>query len=443
MPELWAGTDAGKAAHHCTVIDTDGTKVLSRRVPNNEPELLELIGDVLALAEDGPVTWAVDLNAGGGALLIALLVNHGQRLLYIPGRTVHHASRGYRGDGKTDAKDAYVIADQARMRRDLQPLQEWDEIAVDLKILTARRYDLAADRTRAINRMRAQLLEYFPALERAFDYAASKAALILLGPVRAIFSGPRRRLRRLAALSESPEYAQYEGDPPPCDTPHPTPRTDPRRSPGQDLTGYQTPASLRRVGPNRLATWLKNRKVRGAQAMADAAVAAAQAQHTAVAGESTAAAVVNALARAVMALDDEIADIDAKIAVRFREHRHAEVVLSMPGMGLLLGAEFIACTGGDMDAFGTAGRLAGVAGLAPVPRDSGRISGNMRRPHRYHRRLLRVFYLSAQIAARFCLTSKAFYDRKRAEGKNHKQAILALARRRLDVLWALLRDQRH
>lgn len=58
--------------------------------------------------------------------------------------------------------DAYVIADQARTRRDLQPLQGRDEIAVDLKILTARRYVLAADRTRAINRLRAQLLEYFP-----------------------------------------------------------------------------------------------------------------------------------------------------------------------------------------------------------------------------------------------------------------------------------------
>ncbi|WP_392749572.1 IS110 family transposase [Streptomyces sp. LN590] len=387
MPELWAGTDAGKAAHHCTVIDTDGAKVLSRRVPNNEPEMLELIGDVLALAGEDPVTWAVDLNAGGGALLIALLVSHGQRLLYIPGRTVHHASRGYRGDGKTDARDAYVIADQARMRRDLQPLQEWDEIAVDLKILTARRYDLAADRTRAINRMRAQLLEYFPALERAFDYATSRAALVL-------------------------------------------------------LTGYQTPAGLRRIGASRLTTWLKNRKVRGAQAMAEAAVTAAQAQHTAVAGEKTAAAVVSALARAVLALDEEIAGIDAQIAARFHEHRDAEVVLSMPGMGPLLGAEFIACTGGDMDAFGSSGRLAGVAGLAPVPRDSGRISGNMRRPHRYHRRLLRVFYLSAQIAARFCPRSKAFYDRKRAEGKSHKQAVLALARRRLDVLWALIRDQR-
>ncbi|WP_093705282.1 MULTISPECIES: transposase [unclassified Streptomyces] len=95
VPELWAGTDAGKAAHHCTVIDADGTKVLSRRVPNNEAELLELIGNVLALAEDDLVTWAVDLNAGGAVLLIALLTSHGQRLLCIPGRTVHHASHSY------------------------------------------------------------------------------------------------------------------------------------------------------------------------------------------------------------------------------------------------------------------------------------------------------------------------------------------------------------
>jgi transposase len=387
MPELWAGTDAGKAEHHCTVIDADGMKVLSRRVPNSEAELLDLIRDVLALADGGEVTWAVDLNAGGAALLIALLTNHTQRLLYIPGRAVHHASGSYRGDGKTDAKDAFVIADQARMRRDLQPLQERDEIAVDLRILTGRRYDLTADRTRAINRLRAQMLEYFPALERTFDYSTSKAALLL-------------------------------------------------------LTGYQTPAGLRRIGPSRLTTWLKNRKVRGAQAVADAAIEAAHAQHTSIPGEKTAAAMVHTLARAVMDLDQEIAHTDALIEARFREHRDAEVITSMPGIGTLLGAEFIACTGGDMTSIGSSGRLAGIAGLAPVPKDSGRISGNMRRPHRYHRRLLRVFYLSAQVAARCCPTSRTFYERKRAEGKTHKQAILALARRRLDVLWALIRDQR-
>ncbi|WP_262699516.1 MULTISPECIES: IS110 family transposase [Streptomyces] len=390
MPELWAGTDAGKAEHHCTVIDAEGTKVLSRRVPNNETELLELLGEVLELADSSPVTWAVDLNAGGAALWITLLVNHGQKLLYIPGRTVHHASGAYRGSGKTDAKDAFVIADQARMRRDLLPLRETSEIAIDLKILTARRMDLSADRTRAINRLRAQMLEYFPALERSFDYSVSKTALIL-------------------------------------------------------LTGYQTPAALRRIGRARLATWLKNHGVRvgnHAKGAAEAAVTAAEAQFTAVPGEKTAAKMVHTLAREVMALDQEITEIEALIEGRFREHPDAEVITSLPGIGTMLGAEFIAATGGDMTAFGNPDRLAGVAGLAPVPRDSGKINGNLRRPRRYSRRLLRLFYLSTQVAAYSCPESKAFYQRKRSEGKSHKQAILALARRRLNVLWALIRDHR-
>ncbi|QUQ68807.1 IS110 family transposase [Kutzneria sp. CA-103260] len=385
MPELWAGVDAGKTHHHCTVINTDGTKVLSRRVANNEADLLELIGDVRELASD--VLWAIDLNAGGGALLIALLVNHGQKLLYIPGRTVHHASGSYRGDGKSDAKDALVIADQARMRRDLHPVTTGDEIAVELRILTARRYDLAADRTRAINRLRAQLLEYFPALERAFDYSKSKAALVL-------------------------------------------------------LTGYQTPAALRECGQDQLASWLRGRKVRNSAAVAATTVKAAQAQFTTIPGVATAAAMVARLAKGMMALDEEIAETDTLIEGRFRRHRHAAAVLSMPGIGPLLGAEFIALTGGDMTVFGSADRLAGVAGLAPVPKDSGRVQDNLRRPHRYNRRLLRMFYLSAQVATRWCPTSKAFYDRKRREGKTHKQATLALARRRLSVLWALIRDNR-
>lgn len=316
MPELWAGTDAGKAEHHCTVIDTGGKRRLSRRVANDEDTLLQLIADVLALSEGEPVTWAIDLNAGGAALMIALLTDNGQKILYIPGRTVHHASGSYRGNGKTDAKDAFVIADQARMRRDLQTMHRGDDISVDLRILTSRRLDLAADRTRAINRMRAQMLEYFPALERAFDYSTSKASLVL-------------------------------------------------------LTGYQTPSALRRVGKSRLAVWLKNRKVRNFNVVAAAAVAAAEAQHAVVPGEKLAAAVVAKLAREVMALDEEIAETDALIEGRFREHPHAEVILSMPGIGPILGAEFIAHTGGDMSVYGSSDRLAGVAGLGAGPEGLG------------------------------------------------------------------------
>ncbi|MFJ7781096.1 transposase, partial [Streptomyces albidoflavus] len=150
----------------------------------------------------------------------------------------------------------------------------------------------------------------------------------------------------------------------------------------------------------------------------------------------------HSLAGEVMALNEKIAETDKLIEGRFRRHRNAEVIASMPGIGVLLGAEFLAATGGDMGAFAGPDRLASFAGVSPVPRDSGKVSGNLHRPTRYSRRLQRVFYTSALISIRCCDESRRFYDRKRAEGKRHSQAVMALARRRVNVLWALLRDGR-
>jgi transposase len=384
VARIWAGLDIGKEHHHCVVIDADGRRLLSRRILNDEAALLALISDVREISAE--VLWAADLNHGGASLVIALLAGQGQPVAYLTGLAVHHASGTYRGEGKTDARDAFVIAGQARMRRDLGMLRPGDEIAVDLRILTARRADLVEDRTRQISRLRAQLLEIFPALERAFDYSKSKAALVL-------------------------------------------------------LTGYQAPAAIRHAGLAGLESWLRSHQARNASAVARAAVAAAQAQHTAIQGESQGAAVVARLAAEVMSLDEQIAEVGVLIEARFRDHPLAAVILSMPGIGPVLGAEFIAATGGDMTAFGTADRLAAFAGLAPAPRDSGRITASLHRPRHYHRGLLRVFYLSAMISVRTCPASRTYYDRKRAAGKTHTRALLALSRRRINVLWAMIRDR--
>ena len=148
------------------------------------------------------------------------------------------------------------------------------------------------------------------------------------------------------------------------------------------------------------------------------------------------------LAGEVMTPGARIRQIDLRIQDRFRRHRAAAVITSLPGIGTLLGAEFLVATGGDMAAFASADHLAGYAGLAPAPRDSGRRTGNLHRPRRYNRQLNRVFYTSALVSITCSPQSRAFYDRKRAEGKKHTQAVLALARRRVNVLWALLRDNR-
>ena len=387
MPTLWAGVDSGKTAHHCVVINTAGMVLLSRRVSNDETELLELIAMVVDLGEgEGEdVCWATDLNGGGAALLITLLAAHGQRLVYLPGRVVHHAAATYRGAGKTDAKDARIIADQARMRTDLQPVRGGDQISVDLRMLTARRADLVCDRVRAINRLRATLLEYFPALERAFDYSKSKAALAL-------------------------------------------------------VSEYSTPDRLRRVGVSRLAGWLRKRGCRNSDAIAATAVDAAHQQSTSLPAERIGSELVARLAGEITAIDRDLVELDAQLTARFHQHEAAEILLSLPGFGPVLAATFLANIGGNLDGFDTVDRLAAVAGLAPVPYDSGRISGNLHRPRRFNRRLLRTCYLAALSSLKNSPSSRAFYDRKRREGKSHKQALIALARRRINVIWAMLRD---
>lgn len=161
------------------------------------------------------------------------------------------------------------------------------------------------------------------------------------------------------------------------------------------LTGYQTPAAIRARGQARLRTWLAKRKVRNAHQVAADALAAAKEQHTVVPGQDVAASIVADLATQLLSLDERIQDLDARITDTFRSHPQAAIIESLPGMGPILGAELIAGTG-DLGGYPNAGRLASAAGLVPVPRDSGRRTGNLHRPTRYSRKLRRVFYLSAQ-----------------------------------------------
>ena len=167
MDKAWAGIDAGKEFHWAHVLDAAGRELLSRKVENDEADISRLIDEALSLAEE--VLWAVDQPGGGAALLLALLWEHDQKVLYVPGLSVDRARDAYRGESKTDARDGRVIADQARMRPDLGELEPGEEEIAELQLLLARRRDLVTDQSRTITRLREALLSLFPALERALD----------------------------------------------------------------------------------------------------------------------------------------------------------------------------------------------------------------------------------------------------------------------------------
>ncbi|QOH59392.1 IS110 family RNA-guided transposase [Rhodococcus rhodochrous] len=382
---LWAGVDVGKEHHWICVLDTSGAVVLSRRCDNDEATIRAVITEIDALAET--VSWTVDLTTAYVTLLLTVLADAGKPVRYLSGRSVWQASSVYRGgEAKTDARDARVIADQSRMRSDLPILRPDDELIRELQMLTGHRTDLVADRTRTINRLRQQLVAICPGLERVAQISSDRGWVVL-------------------------------------------------------LARYQRPKAIRRVGAAQLATMLTGAGVRHAESIARAAVTAAKAQTVRLPGEDVAAELVAELAQAVIDLDTRINAVDAEIEARFRRHPLAEVILSLPGMGFRLGAEFLAAVG-DPALIGSADQLAAWTGLAPRPRDSGKRTGRLHTPQRYSRRLRRVMYMSALTAVRCDPASRAYYQRKRAEGKRPVQATIYLARRRVDVLYALLRDNR-
>lgn len=202
------------------------------------------------------------------------------------------------------------------------------------------------------------------------------------------------------------------------------------------ISKYVTPAELRLAGRRRLVQHLKRGGgIPRVDALADAVLAAAETQRIAVPGERTYAALVRELAAEVLTTRDRLMHLDRELEARLARHPDAALIRSLPGMGAVLTAEFIA-EAGNITRFASADALAAAAGLAPVLRQSGKVRF-LRRPTGGNKTLKRVFYQSA-----FCSlqtpASRDFYARKRREGKRHHQALIALARRRINVLWAML-----
>nr|WP_246201357.1 IS110 family transposase [Streptomyces alboniger] len=116
-------------------------------------------------------------------------------------------STAYRGQGETEEKDAFVIADQARMRQDLGLLRPGDEIAVDLRTLTARHLDFVNDRTRQTNRLRSQLLEFLLVLECGLNLS-KKGPVVLLTGYQLPAAIRRSGARRIGTQLEEPQGEQ-------------------------------------------------------------------------------------------------------------------------------------------------------------------------------------------------------------------------------------------
>jgi transposase len=149
--------------------------------------------------------------------------------------------------------------------------------------------------------------------------------------------------------------------------------------------------------------------------------------------------VIRGLASQLLSVLQQREALAADLEELLDTHPLAEILTSMPGVGPRTAIELLR-TVGDGSTFASAAHIASYAGLAPVTRQSGRSIKGEQQARRGNRSLRGALYISAFASLRHP-ASRAYYDRKRAEGKSHTAALTCLARRRVDVLHAMLRDR--
>ncbi len=198
--DLFLGLDLGKEFHHAHGLTGQGKTVHDRRLPNTEPKLRELFEKLVA--KFGTVLVVVDQVANIGALPIAAARASGCRVAYLPGLSMRRAADLYPGEAKTDARDAFVIADAARaMPHTLHSVDLDDETIAELHMIVGFDDDLAAEATRLSSRLRGLFTQIHPHLERVLGPRMQHPAVLRLldqfGSPAQIRKAGRRRLTAL------------------------------------------------------------------------------------------------------------------------------------------------------------------------------------------------------------------------------------------------------
>ena len=263
----------------------------------------------------------------------------GFTLVYVPGVAVNRARQGFSGGGrKCDKRDACVIAEQVRIRRDLRRIHAESEATIAVRLLVGRRRDLIEEQTRRLSRMHYLLAGVHPKLEIQLDLT-SKSALWL-------------------------------------------------------LSKYVSPTEMRQAGSARLVAHLREGgQIPRCEDLAAMALESARAQGVSVPGEAAMADMIRELVADALATRARVIAIDRKLEALVSRHADGALLRSLPGMGVVLSADFIAAAG-SIDRFRSADAFAAASGLAPVLRQSGK-TRYFRSPRGGDKHLKRVFYQSA------------------------------------------------
>jgi transposase len=389
---LFIGDDWAEAHHDVEIEDDSGGLLVRRRLPEGLAgitALHELVAEYLDPAgETDQVMVGIETERGPWvqALLAAGYVVFAINPLQVARYRERHSTSG----AKSDAADAHLLAEIVRLdRAHHRPVAGDSELAEHVKVAARAHQTMIWSRVRQVNALRSLLREYYPAALAAFgtDLAERDALAVL-------------------AAAPSPEQ-------------------------GRRLSQARIETLLRKAGRQRNLT----------AAAAKIRAALGSDQLTARPGVVPAyAASASALIAVVTTMVAQTEVLAGQVEQGFGQHPDAEIYRSQPGLGVILGARVLAEFGDDPDRYADARSRKNYSGMSPITKASGSrrvVLARYARNRRLGDALLRQAYTALHVSP----GAREFYDRQRARGATHYQALRALANRLVGILHGCLRHR--
>jgi len=389
------GIDWAEDHHDVAVVGSDAQLLGKLRIGDDATGFQDLMH---LLAEHGdspddPIPIAIETSRG---LLVACLQASGRRIFAInPMAVARYRDRHVVSRKKSDHQDAVVLANILRTDAELhRPLPENSELVRAIAVLARAQQDAVWERTRAHNRLRSHLREYYPAIIEAF---AGKRERLLSPEARAIL-----------AIAPTPSLAAR-------------------------LTRGRLKGAITRAGRQRR---IEAETDRIHEVLRRTWLHQPEPVETAMGHQTLALlAQLDATCRAC----DDLAQRTEEM---FTRHPDAEIITSFPGLATLPGARILAEIGDDRTRFDTARDLKAYAGSAPVTRQSGKSRRVIHRRIK-NNRLAATGRHWAFAALTASPGAHAHHNRRRDTGDRYHAALRHLFNRMLGQLHHCLTTRRH